>query len=148
MNEIFCMHCFAILPAGTKTCPSCWHAADDVGAGAYQEKLVNALQRPLAEVRLRAIIAIGLRHDKPAVNALVTCALRHPVDIVEGLQIIETLKMIDNGKPDMLALHYLCVRLGANAVKNAAQAVIKDVSAPLSGQTQSSHKAFSEKEPQ
>ncbi|WP_136419074.1 HEAT repeat domain-containing protein [Herbaspirillum sp. ST 5-3] len=127
MNEVFCMHCFALLPAQTIICPVCNRAAEDTDVGDYREKLVNALHHPLAEVRMRAIIALGLRHDKPAADALVACALRNPVDVVEGLQIIDALKILDDGKPRMMALHYLFVRHPASAVKQAALAAINNV---------------------
>ncbi len=138
MNEVFCMHCFALLPAATVACPVCHRAADETDAGDYREKLVNALHHPLADVRMRAIIAIGLRHDKPAADALVACALRNPADVVEGLQIIDTLKIIDDGKPRMTALHYLFARHPAGAVKQAALAAMKDVSTALDAERQSS----------
>ena len=129
MNEIFCMHCFALLPAGTKVCPVCGRKTDDADDGDYQERLVNALHHPLADVRMRAIIVIGLRHDKVAADALVACALRNPADVVEGMQIVEALKIIDDGKPRMSAFHYLHARHPAGAIKQAAQTVLDTDSA-------------------
>jgi len=46
---------------------------------------------------------------------------------VEGLQIVDALKTIDDGKPRIMALHYLSARHPASAVKLAALAAIHDV---------------------
>ncbi len=124
MNELFCIHCFALLPDAATVCPVCGRRTDDTGAGDYRERLLHALHHPLAEVRMRAIIAIGLRHDRAAADALVACALRNPTDVMEGLQVVETLKIIDDGKPRLPALHYLHARHPASAVKQVAQVVL------------------------
>lgn len=60
----------------------------------YNEKLIYALHHPLSDIRLRASIALGLRGDAGAARALVTCALCHPSDFVEGLEVVNSLRQI------------------------------------------------------
>ncbi len=75
-------------------------------------------------MRLRAITLIGLSGNKHAADALVACALRHGDDIEEGLMIVYTLSVLDNGKPSLSALRYLHARHPQGAVKDAALASI------------------------
>ncbi|MYM92312.1 HEAT repeat domain-containing protein [Duganella vulcania] len=127
MSDGFCTHCFTLLPALATACPVCGNAQNNTGEGDYREKVVSALRHPSPEVRVRAIVAIGLMHDKSAADALVACALRNPADVVVGLQIIETLKIIDDGKPRMTALRYLHARHPDDAIKQAAQVTLNAI---------------------
>lgn len=114
----YCMRCFALFGADAARCPACGAEAARFTAQAYGEKLLAALGHPLAEVRMRAIIAIGLRSDTEMAAALVACALRHPADIVQGLEIVRSLSRLDSGRA---ALRQLAGAHPAHAVRAAAQ---------------------------
>jgi hypothetical protein len=89
----YCLHCFTMLPASAEVCPHC--GADPAEwPGGYAERLIHALLHPLTEVRMRAILALGLRGEAEAAEALTACALRHPADVVEGLEIVRSLARI------------------------------------------------------
>jgi hypothetical protein len=87
----YCPGCFALIDAGAERCPACGLDLARFGARDYRDKLRAALLHPLAEVRRRAIISIGWRRESEAAPSLVDCALRHPTDVVEGLQVVESL---------------------------------------------------------
>lgn len=86
----------------------------------YNEKLIHALHHPLSDIRLRAIIALGLRGDAGAARALVECALRHPSDVVEGLEIINSLRQIRSATIRRQALKELAERHPAPGVQMPA----------------------------
>lgn len=69
---------------------------------------------------MRAIIALGLRKDITAATALVDCALCHPVDVLEGLEIVKTLQAMAGEGPAVLALAHLARKHPAHAVRQAA----------------------------
>jgi len=118
--QAYCLNCFALVPAERETCPRCEERAALLSARGYKEKLLHALFHPLAEVRMRAIIALGLRADGDTAPALVECALRHATDLVQGLEIVNSLSRLQAGGPCVPALHDLASRHPARAVKQAA----------------------------
>lgn len=120
MEEIFCAHCFAILQAGYRTCPSCKERVGYLTDVESRDLLVKVLHDRRADIRSTAIFALGRRKDRLTVDALVACALRHPSDITQGLQIVKVLAAIDDGAPQTTALHYLIARHPAGEVKQAA----------------------------
>lgn len=93
----------------------------------YREKLLHALEHPLAEVRMRSIIALGLRGEPDTAPALVACALRRPADVVEGLEIVRSLGRLDAGRPCSAALRKLADLHPANAVRTAAAQALASV---------------------
>ena len=119
-QSAFCLHCFAELAATAEVCPHCGARLVDQHQKSYGERLRHALSHPLADVRMRAIIALGLRGEAEAADELTACALRHPIDVVEGLEIVNSLKSIAmmTGQREGLA------RIGrdhpAHAVRQAA----------------------------
>jgi len=60
----------------------------------YEERLIHALRHPLSEVRMGAIISLGNRKGEEAAVPLATCALEHPHDIVQNLEIVRSLEKI------------------------------------------------------
>jgi HEAT repeat protein len=76
-----CPNCFKEIAPGIEVCPACGERIAALSGRDYTAKLVHALDHPLADVRMRAIIALGLRGEAPA--ALAACTLRHSADIVE-----------------------------------------------------------------
>jgi len=124
MTELpFCPRCYAQIPFEAGICPSCGASLDDWHAKSYVERLILALGHPLADVRMRAIIALGLRREAAAANPLRDCALRHVTDVIEALEIVNSLPLIRGGGGDD-ALRALAARHPARAVRQAAERVL------------------------
>lgn len=105
MAEQLCPVCYRSLPVEASTCPYCGADLSAQTARSYRDKLVAALSHPLDDVRMRAILALGLRGQEDAVEALVDCALRHPIDVVEGLAVVGALAQLGPaGRPALLKL--------------------------------------------
>jgi HEAT repeat protein len=124
MHETYCMNCFSMMPRGAAVCPSCGKEIVALTSRGYREKLLRALHHPLAEVRMRAVIALGLQRDTEAADDLVACALRHPKDVIEALEIVRSLRMFPAGRSRHQALHDLSERHPAAVVRIAAMAAI------------------------
>ena len=116
----FCISCFAPLAQEEDTCPVCGARMQDISSSDYQKKLIHALLHPLADVRMRAIIALGWRGESEAAEELAACALRHPRDVVEGLEIINSLVQMKNVEVCQAALSALQVHHPAHAVREGA----------------------------
>jgi HEAT repeat protein len=126
----FCPHCYAMIPTGDASCPACGADLRDWHAQGYGARLILALNHPLADVRMRAIIALGLRREKAAEQALVECALRNPKDVVEGLEIVKSLRLIAEVSSEPEVLLRLARDHSARAVRAAADVAL---SAPRNG---------------
>jgi hypothetical protein len=124
-HEIYCMNCFALIPAQAETCPACGGRAALLSRLEYRQKLLHALEHPLDDVRMRAIIAIGLRRDAEVSLALAACALRHPLNIEEGLAVVAVLNDMRAFPDSAQALQTLAHRHAAHAVRAAAETVLK-----------------------
>jgi HEAT repeat protein len=123
--DAYCLSCFSLIPAGAEICPVCGARADAFTALDYREKLVHALLHPLDDVRMRAIIALGLRGEAETANALVECALRHPADVVEGLEIVRSLARVKDAGAGRDALAMLRDRHPAHAVREEAARMLQ-----------------------
>jgi len=117
----YCPACFALIDAGEPQCPVCGQDIARLSARDYRDKLLAALHHPIADIRLRAIIALGLRADEQAADTLVACALSHPADIIEGFAIIDSLERIHMLSIRRQALTTLAEQHAAHAVRAAAQ---------------------------
>jgi hypothetical protein len=124
MHEAYCMNCFATIPRNAEVCPACGAEVAEFTSRGYREKLLRALHHPLAEVRMRAVIALGLRRDAEAARDLVECALRHPRDVVEALEIVKSLQLLPAGTLRDEALRELSLRHPAAVVRIAAMSVM------------------------
>ncbi len=120
MPGAFCPHCFARHNIETKRCPACGADLAALSTRKYREKLVAALRHPLADVRLRAVIALGLRGEEGAADELVALALRDGADVVQGREIVRALARLCAGRPHNRALEALAARHPASAVRLAA----------------------------
>jgi HEAT repeat protein len=89
----FCPNCYAQIPVDAAICPHCRATLSDWQEKTYPDRLIDALGHPLSEVRMRAIIALGWRKERAAERPLVDCALRHPIDVIEGLEIFNSLNL-------------------------------------------------------
>lgn len=119
-----CPSCYSDLHGDEMACPHCGAVLAQLSARGYAEKLIAALDHPLAEVRMRAIVALGLRQEAAAVQSLGELALRHPIDVLEGLAVVDCLAQIRTG-----ASWQMIVRLEelhpAHAVRVAARAILR-----------------------
>ena len=127
MPETYCPECFAMIPADAPVCPACGADVVRLSARDYREKLLHALQHPLADVRLRAIIALGLRGDAGAADAMAHCALRYPADVTAALEVINGLRQFDSGPRSGAALTLLAEQHPGRAVRAAAQRALEEV---------------------
>ena len=75
---------------------------------------------------MRAVIALGLRRDVQMADELAQCALRHPKDVVEGLEVIKSLQGLPPGASRAAALCTLRDRHPASAVRKAAAAALAE----------------------
>ncbi len=119
-GQQYCGDCFALFARDDSRCPLCGAETAALTYRDYQQKLVHALEHPLADVRMRAIIALGLRGELGAVDALVDCALRHPIDVVEGLEIVRSLESILGGHLNQEAMQRLIAEHPGHAIQMAA----------------------------
>ena len=124
----FCPGCFAPLIQEAVVCPACGARMVDLTGRDYREKLVHALRHPLADVRMRAIIALGLRGEPETADALVECALRYPTDVVAGQEIVRSLARMKSAGVRQIALATLKVRHSARVVRKAAKRVWAELS--------------------
>ncbi len=121
MRVNYCVHCFAEIAPDVQQCPFCgvapqaWARSLD-----YETRLIHTLGHPLADVRMRAIIALSHRADPQAADPLVHCALRHPIDVVEGMAIVDGLRHLRPGDARSHALAHLARDHPAHAVRQAA----------------------------
>lgn len=118
-NSVYCLHCFAELSAASEVCSSCGANPAEM-PGNYVQGLIHALYHPLADVRMRAIIALGLRGETQAAEELADCALRHPIDLIEGLEIVDSLRRIAEAAGQRAALARIAQAHPAHAVRQAA----------------------------
>jgi HEAT repeat protein len=114
----FCPVCFRQIPLAVTHCPHCGAELDVLAARDFAERLIAALDHPLSEVRMRAIIALGWRSEKKAAKSLCALSLRHPVDVIEGLAVVESLAGM--GMQGRVALKCLAQQHRAHAVRMAA----------------------------
>lgn len=124
-RENYCLECFSLIPAEAAICPVCGARQGDFSARDYREKLIHALLHPLDDVRMRAIIALGLRGEAETADALVECALRHPADVVAGLEIVRSLARVKDAGARLDALAVLKERHPAHAVREEAARLIQ-----------------------
>ncbi|WP_176212426.1 zinc ribbon domain-containing protein [Metallibacterium scheffleri] len=118
----FCPECHAEVGAQDTRCPHCGADFAAWAARPYGERLILALQHPLSAARMSAIIALGKRGDSAAAAALAACALAHPGDVVQGLEIVRALARMPADAPREAARSALLAH-PAHAVRSAAQAL-------------------------
>jgi hypothetical protein len=89
--------------------------------------LIEALKHPLSDIRMRAIIVLGKRRECTAEQALVDCAMAYPSDVVQGLEIANSLRLIREGETTSWALEKLAKDHPAHAVREAAATALKQL---------------------
>jgi len=120
----FCTDCFAPTPPEAEICPSCGARLPAPSEDQRGAILVAALDHPLAEVRGRAIILLGMHGDDAVADALAGCALRYRADVVAALNVVRGLRGMRGGARSLRALHRLYEGHPAAAVREAARAAI------------------------
>ncbi len=91
-REGYCPECFARIPIEAGNCPVCGADIAALNTRDCRDKLLSMVDHPLADIRLRAIIALGLRADEQATDALAACALSHQTHVIAGLAIVDSLR--------------------------------------------------------
>lgn len=122
-NQLICPACFRLISTTASVCPDCGADIDALSVRDYRDKLLAALAHPLDDVRMRAILALGWRGEPDTADALADCALRHPMDVVEGLAVVDALTRL--GKPGRDAMARLAESRPAHAVREAARRALK-----------------------
>jgi Uncharacterised protein family UPF0547 len=59
----FCPKCYRQIPVDAEVCPYCGTSVHEWAKKIYSQRLIDALGHPLDDVRMRAIIALGLRSE-------------------------------------------------------------------------------------
>jgi len=123
----FCPKCYAEIPLNAEICPHCRTSLKDWQEKTYADRLIAALGHPLSEVRMRAIIALGWRAERGAGKPLADCTLRHPIDVIEGREIVNSLRLIRDKWSDDTWLLYLSVHHPAGVVREMAAEILREV---------------------
>ena len=113
-----------MIPVEAETCPVCGENIASLSAQGYREKLLHALAHPLDDIRMRAIIALGLRREAKTAIPLAECAIRHPTDVMEGMEVVYALKNMGMSAEKQRALTMLINDHAAHAVRVAAEAAL------------------------
>lgn len=129
----YCGECFALFEAAADVCPLCSAIASRLSERNYEQKLLHALEHPLPDVRLRAIISIARRAWAGAAYALSECALRHPTDVVQGLAIVDgLLRIAYRHRETVGALQRLAEEHPARVIRKAVRAGLAKLERQLS----------------
>ncbi len=126
-QQTYCPVCAASIGRNARNCPRCKADIDAWDRKNFVEKLTEALRHPLSEVRMRAIIVLGNRRERSAEQPLVDCARAHPKDVVQGLEIVNSLTLIREAAPPSRALERLAKDHPARAVRKAAEQAVKNL---------------------
>lgn len=84
---------------------------------------------------MRVFIALGWRRQKDAADALVECALRNPLDVTEGLQIVDSLREMFVDEDRNLGLEALIARHPSAVIRAAANGALPGDSSRRSNPT-------------
>lgn len=116
----YCPACFREISPEDHLCPFCrtnirvWSRTTP-----YTLRLIHALNHPHSEVRMGAIISLGKRKDIEAALPLAECALRWPTDVVQGLEIVQSIALFPSSREREEALNRLLSH-PAHAIRTAA----------------------------
>lgn len=120
-----CPECFSEVHDGAR-CPGCGTNIEAALRGTdYTSRLIAALGHPLDDVRMRAIIALGARRETQAADPLLALARRTPLDVVQNLEIVNSLHQLPPSPTRTHALRQLAERHPAHAVRVAATRALR-----------------------
>lgn len=120
-NNTYCMNCFSLIPSEAEICPVCGENITNLSAQEFREKLLHALDHPSDDVRMRVIAILVQRHEEGIALKLAECALRHPMNYDEAIEIVRSLKDFQAFSDGRRALELLAKDHSAHAVRVAAQ---------------------------
>jgi hypothetical protein len=104
-------------------CPACGVDVNAWGQGrSYTLRLLHALDHPISEVRMAAVISLGNRRVVAASLPLARCALKHPTDFNLAMEIINALKKLPKVPERDQAVSMLKYHSG-RAVRKAAKEI-------------------------
>ncbi len=118
-ETLYCPNCFAVIPADASVCPFCSADIGEISGRDFRDKLLHALEHPLDDMRMRAIISLGLRGEAGTALPMAECAIHHPMNIEEGLGVIERLRHFAPS-PEVFSALEMLSRHEAHAVREAA----------------------------
>lgn len=98
MVQYYCPDCFGIVDPGAVHCLHCGVDLRSARERPYAERLIQALRHPLSEVRMGSILSLGNRREIRAAVPLARCALAHPTDLVQALEIVRSLQKLPAGR--------------------------------------------------
>ncbi|MEW6327795.1 MAG: MFS transporter [Thermodesulfobacteriota bacterium] len=125
--QFFCPNCFHEVGSPHGKCPACGVDMDTwQRRHSYTERLIHALNHPISEVRMGAIISLGHQKAVSAAVPLAQCAMRHAKDIVQGLEIVRSLSKLPNSPERNKAL----AMLRQHPARAIQEAVFKIATAP------------------
>ncbi|MBU2762233.1 HEAT repeat domain-containing protein [Acidithiobacillus caldus] len=126
MNHHYCPLCYAEIPIGSQSCPACGR---DIEAWErdtpYFDRLIWALRNPHPEVRMGAILSLQNHQRDAAAVPLARCALAAPIDVIQGLAVVQAITRLPAGEQQRQALTLLnehpahSVRVAATAALHA-----------------------------
>ncbi|MCE5388761.1 MAG: HEAT repeat domain-containing protein [Acidithiobacillus sp.] len=120
MNHHYCPLCYAEIPMGSVVCPACGR---DIEAWSQQtpyfDRLLWALRNPHPEVRMGAILSLQNQAREEAAIPLAELAVAYPVDVIQGLAVVQALAHLPAGQLRSQALGTLLLH-PAHAVRVAA----------------------------
>jgi hypothetical protein len=126
-QHTYCPVCGASIQPDATNCPRCNADIDEWNRKGFVEKLIEALKHPLSDIRMRAIIVLGKRRERSAEQALVDCAMAYPSDVVQGLEVVNSLRLIREGESTSWALEKLAKDHLAHAIREAAVMALKQL---------------------
>ncbi len=124
-----CPYCHGEIGVDVARCPLCGADLLAWQRLPYGERLLLALTHPISEARMAAIIALGQRRETRAALPLAQCALTHPCDVVQGLEIVRALARLPADATRTQALQQLAAH-PAHAVAAAAAKLLAKVPQP------------------
>lgn len=108
-HTYYCPACFAEIQREVSICLTCgvdiqrWEEAHS----SYGERLIHALKHPNLEARMGSIITLGNCKTIEAAIPLAECALAHPIDVWQDMEIIRALRKFPNSLEKATALRML-----------------------------------------
>jgi HEAT repeat protein len=123
MIHTFCPNCFEDIGPDAEICKSCSISVKEwMAQKSYTERLIHALDHPISEVRMGAIISLGKLKEVKAAIPLAKCAFTHPIDVIQGLEITRALKQMDFEREVEQALKMLSTH-PARAIRRAVYSI-------------------------
>lgn len=132
--QYYCPACFVQVAFADrdKPCSVCGTSASEwERTHTYKDRLMHALAHPNSEVRMAAIITLGNRREPQAAVPLAACALAHPIDVVQALEIVRSVRKLPTGPERAMALALLAQH-PARAVCEAVAALTSPLGEDLS----------------